>query len=124
MSSNRRKRPSRPLPPYPEARHLPGFGIGNAAMSLELVLPFLRPIEPLLLDKEVSEIMGNPDSTWYVEREGRMHRQSGIAFDSGSLRTGLEVIANNLGKRLDEDSPSLNAQLPDGSRIAAWIPPL
>jgi pilus assembly protein CpaF len=93
-------------------------------MSLELILPFLRPIEPFLLDKEVSEIMGNPDSTWYVEREGRMHRQASVSFDSDSLRTGLEVIANNLGKRLDEDNPRLQAQLPDGSRIAAWIPPL
>jgi pilus assembly protein CpaF len=93
-------------------------------MSLELILPFLRPIEPFLLDKEVSEIMGDPDSTWYVEREGRMHRQATVSFDSGSLRTGLEVIANHLGKRLDEDNPRLQAQLPDGSRIAAWIPPL
>ena len=39
-------------------------------MSFELILPFLRPIEPLLLDEEVSEIMGNPDSTWWYEREG------------------------------------------------------
>ena len=46
------------------------------------------------------------------------------SFDAGRLRTGLEVIANQLGKRLDEDSPRLQAQLPDGSRIAAWIPPL
>jgi pilus assembly protein CpaF len=42
----------------------------------------------------------------------------------GSLQTGLEVIANQLGKRLDEDSPILHAQLPDGSRIAAVIPPV
>jgi len=49
--------------------------------------------------------------------------QPEIAFDPGSLRTGLEVIANNLGKRLDEDNPVLEAQLPDGSRICAYIPP-
>jgi hypothetical protein len=58
-----------------------------------------------------------------AEREGIMERQHGIAFEAGSLRTGLEVIANNLGKRLDEDNPLLNAQLPDGSRICAYIPP-
>ena len=39
-------------------------------MSFELILPFLRPIEPLLLDESVSEIMGNPDSTWWYERDG------------------------------------------------------
>src|SRR6185437_5201651 len=49
--------------------------------------------------------------------------QPEIAFDAGSLRTGLEVIANNLGKRLDEDNPVLEARLPDGSRICAYIPP-
>jgi pilus assembly protein CpaF len=92
-------------------------------MSFELIRPFFRPIEPLLLDDDVSEIMGNPNATWYAEREGIMERQHGIAFESGSLRTGLEVIANNLGKRLDEDNPLLNAQLPDGSRICAYIPP-
>ena len=92
-------------------------------MSFELILPFMRPIEPLLLDENVSEIMGNPNSTWYAERQGRMEHQPDVAFDSGSLRTGLEVIANNLGKRLDEDNPLLNAQLPDGSRLCAYIPP-
>jgi len=39
-------------------------------MSFELILPFLRPIEPLLLDDSVSEIMGNPDATWWFERDG------------------------------------------------------
>ena len=41
-------------------------------MSFELILPFLRPIEPLLLDDSVSEIMGNPDATWWYERDGIM----------------------------------------------------
>ena len=93
-------------------------------MSFELILPFLRPIEPLLLDEDVSEIMGNPDASWSCERDGRLCQEPTISFDAGKLRTGLEVIANQLGKRLDEDNPRLHAQLPDGSRIAAWIPPL
>src|SRR6202166_2957773 len=93
-------------------------------MSFELILPFFRPIEPLLLDEDVSEIMGNPDSSWSCEREGRLCQEPTISFDAGKLRTGLEVIANQLGKRLDEDNPRLHAQLPDGSRIAAWIPPI
>ncbi len=93
-------------------------------MSFELILPFLRPIEPLLVDESVSEIMGNPDNTWWYERDGIVCPDTSIQFDSNKLRTGLEVIANHLGKRLDEDNPLLNAQLPDGSRIAAVIPPV
>jgi pilus assembly protein CpaF len=93
-------------------------------MSFELILPFLRPIEPLLLDDSISEIMGNPDASWWYERNGIMSREASITFDAGRLRTGLEVIANQLGKRLDEDNPVLHAQLPDGSRLAAVIPPV
>jgi len=93
-------------------------------MSLELILPFLRPIEPLLLDESISEIMGNPDASWWYERDGIVHQEPSISFDAGPLRTGLEVIANQLGKRLDEDNPLLHAQLPDGSRLAAVIPPV
>jgi pilus assembly protein CpaF len=93
-------------------------------MSLELILPFLRPIEPLLLDESVSEIMGNPDATWWYERDGVVCPEASVQFDSNRLRTGLEVIANHLGKKLDEDNPLLHAQLPDGSRIAAVIPPV
>ncbi|WP_158791437.1 CpaF family protein [Granulicella sp. L60] len=93
-------------------------------MSFELILPFLRPIEPLLLDDSISEIMGNPDASWWYERDGIIQRDSGISFDASRLRTGLEVIANQLGKHLDEDNPVLHAQLPDGSRLAAVIPPV
>src|ERR1700678_1867346 len=93
-------------------------------MSFELILPFLRPIEPLLLDESISEIMENPDGVWACERDGKLCQDPNISFDPGRLRTGLEVIANQLGKRLDEDNPRLHAQLPDGSRIAAGIPPL
>jgi pilus assembly protein CpaF len=93
-------------------------------MSFELILPFLRPIEPLLLDESISEIMGNPDASWWYERDGIVCRESSVSFDAGKLRTGLEVIANQLGKKLDEDNPLLHAQLPDGSRLAAVIPPV
>jgi pilus assembly protein CpaF len=93
-------------------------------MSFELILPFLRPIEPLLLDESISEIMGNPDASWWYERDGIVRRESSVSFDAGRLRTGLEVIANQLGKKLDEDNPLLHAQLPDGSRLAAVIPPV
>jgi pilus assembly protein CpaF len=93
-------------------------------VSFDLILPFMRPIEALLLDEEVSEIMGNPDSTWWVERDGLVRREPNVHFEAAALHTGLEVIANHLGKKLDEDNPRLHDRLPDGSRIAVWISPL
>ncbi len=93
-------------------------------MSFKLILPFLRPIESLLRDESVREIMGNPDASCWYERDDIMLQEKTISFDASKLRTGLEVIANHLGKRLDEDNPRLQAQLPDGSRLAAWIPPI
>ena len=93
-------------------------------MSFELILPFLRPIESLLLDESVSEIMGNPDCSCRPSAREDCAQEPNISFEADKLRTGLEVIANQLGKRLDEDNPRLQAQLPDGSRLAAWIPPI
>ena len=78
-------------------------------MSFELVLVFLRPIESLLRDEKVIEIMGNPDASWSYERDGRLCREASISFDADKLRTGLEAIANQLGKRLDEGNPRLQA---------------
>jgi pilus assembly protein CpaF len=93
-------------------------------MSYDLILPFLRPIEPLLLDESVSEIMGNPDGSWWFEREGKLTSAGSVRFDAKALRTGLEIIANHVGKQFDEAHPLLNAQLPDGSRLAAVLPPV
>ncbi len=93
-------------------------------MSFELILPFLRPIEPLSLDGSVSEIMGNPDASWFCERDGRLCQEPTISYDASRLSTGLEVIANRLGKKLDADNPLLGVRLPDGNRLAAVIPPV
>jgi pilus assembly protein CpaF len=93
-------------------------------MSFELILPFFRPIERLLLDDTVSEIMGNPDGVWWFETRGQLACAEGVRFDPKALIAGLEVIANYLGKKLGEDTPLLNAQLPDGSRLAAVLPPV
>lgn len=93
-------------------------------MSFEIIIPFLKPIERLLESETVSEIMVNPDSTVWVEESGRMRSLPEIRFEDGVLQTGLEVIANRFGKKLDADSPILNLRLPDGSRMAAMIPPV
>src|ERR1700676_4939203 len=92
--------------------------------DLELLLSFMEPIRALLLDDMVSEIMGNPDGQWWFERRGQMHRAADVKFDARQLATGLEVIANRLGRKLDKEHPLLNAQLPDGSRLAAVLPPV
>ena len=86
-------------------------------MSYELILPFLRPIEHLLASETVNEIMVNPDSSIWMEEDGRKHL-IGARFEPGALNTGLEVIANKFGKKLDADSPIMNLRLPDGSRLA------
>lgn len=93
-------------------------------MSFDLIIPFLRPIEPLLQDDDISEIMCNPDTTCWIEREGLIRRASDIAFQPGELHAGLEVIANRFGKQLDADHPILNVRLPDGSRLSAMIAPV
>lgn len=93
-------------------------------MSFEIIIPFLRPIEALLESDTVSEIMVNPDSSVWVEESGQIRSLPDIHFDDGALQTGLEVIANRFGKKLDADSPILNLRLPDGSRMAAMIPPV
>jgi pilus assembly protein CpaF len=93
-------------------------------MSFGIILPFLKPIRHLLEAETVSEIMVNPDSTVWIEVEGRIQALPGIRFDDGALLAGLEVIANRFGKKLDADSPIMNLRLPDGSRMAALIPPV
>ena len=93
-------------------------------MSFELILPFLRPIQSLLLDDSVTEIMGNPDGIWWYERHGVLHVAPEVKFEIRQLLTSLDVIANKLGRKLGPEKPLLNAQLPDGSRLAAVIPPV
>jgi pilus assembly protein CpaF len=92
--------------------------------DLELLISFLTPIKELLLDDSISEIMGNPDGSWWFEKSGRLHRAEDLQFEAKALCTGLEVIANKLGRKLGEDHPILNVQLPDGSRLAAVLPPV
>ena len=93
-------------------------------MSFEVIIPFLKPIEHLLASETISEIMVNPDGTVWTEEKGHIVLQPNVHFEDGALMTGLEVIANRFGKKLDADSPIMNLRLPDGSRMAALIPPV
>jgi pilus assembly protein CpaF len=93
-------------------------------LSFEIILPFLGPIQFQLESATVSEIMVNPDASIWIEERGRIEHLPGARFEEGALQAGLEVIANRFGKKLDADSPILNLRLPDGSRLAAMIPPI
>ena len=93
-------------------------------MSFDIIIPFLKPIEPLLISSTVSEIMVNSDGSVWMEENGQKQLLSDTHFEKGALIAGLEVIANRFGKKLDADSPIMNLRLPDGSRLAAIIPPV
>src|ERR1700722_14998991 len=87
-------------------------------------MSFMEPIRELLLDDSITEIMGNPDGTWWFERGGKLVGAEGVKFELKKLLPGLNVIANKLGKKFDETNLFLDAQLPDGSRPAAVNPPV
>jgi pilus assembly protein CpaF len=84
----------------------------------------LGPLEPLLRDPQVDEIMVNGTGPVWVERGGRIE-PSGVAFASqAELRHAIERILAPLGRRVDEAEPLCDARLPDGSRVNVVIPPL
>jgi pilus assembly protein CpaF len=84
----------------------------------------LGPIEPLLADNSVSDILVNGPHRIYVERRGRIE-PSAVSFDDDvHLMRVIERIVSRVGRRIDEMSPMVDARLPDGSRVNAVIPPL
>jgi pilus assembly protein CpaF len=84
----------------------------------------LGPLEPLLADPAVDEVMVNGSGTVWVEREGRL-APADVRFESEpALRHAIERILAPLGRRVDEACPLVDARLPDGSRVNVVIPPL
>jgi pilus assembly protein CpaF len=84
----------------------------------------LGPLEPLLADPTISDILVNSHSTIYIERQGKLER-SEVAFkDDEHLMRVIERIVSTVGRRIDESSPMVDARLRDGSRVNAIIPPL
>ncbi|MBC5811682.1 MAG: Flp pilus assembly complex ATPase component TadA [Candidatus Eremiobacteraeota bacterium] len=84
----------------------------------------LGPLEDLMRDPSVSEIMVNGADTIYVERSGKLTMSDRRFADERHLRTIIERIIAPLGRRIDESSPMVDARLPDGSRVNAIIEPL
>jgi pilus assembly protein CpaF len=84
----------------------------------------LGPLEPLLADKTVSDILVNGHDTIYVERRGRLERTNLRFIDHSHLMNTIDRIVSAVGRRVDESSPMVDARLKDGSRVNAIIPPL
>ena len=84
----------------------------------------LGPLEPLLADPSVSDILVNGHASVYVERFGKLQRTDVHFRDDQHLLNIIDRIVSNLGRRIDESSPLVDARLKDGSRVNAIIPPL
>jgi pilus assembly protein CpaF len=92
--------------------------------SLDRILPFLRPIEDLLRDPSVTEVMVNCGGRCvFVERDGALEPVSGRALEVRNLTVAIKNIARACGDEISEVQPSLDARLEDGSRVAAMFPP-
>ncbi len=84
----------------------------------------LGPLEPLLADPTISDILVNTYSNIYIERRGKLEKTSISFKDDEHLRRVIERIVSMVGRRIDEAQPMVDARLPDGSRVNAIIPPL
>ena len=84
----------------------------------------MGPIEELLADESVTEIMVNGAHSIFFERDGKLVRSERCFDDDGQVRVLIDRIIEPLGRRLDESSPMVNARLPQGHRVNAIIPPL
>jgi len=84
----------------------------------------LGPLEPLMRDRTISDILVNGAREVYVERAGKLERTDVMFRDDAHLLHTIERIVSQVGRRVDESSPMVDARLPDGSRVNAIIPPL
>ena len=87
-----------------------------------MILPFLRQIEPFILDPEVSEIMVNGPEHVFIERRGFLEEVP-VTLNPKSLLVAVKNVARRLGSDISDEKPILDSRLPDGSRVAAVIPP-
>ncbi|MBU6376149.1 MAG: CpaF family protein [Bdellovibrionales bacterium] len=89
----------------------------------ESVATFLAPVKDLLSDESVTEVLVNGPAEIFIERKGLLERTSARFMDEQALQAAVRNIAQFVGRRIDEDNPTLDARLPDGSRIHAVFPP-
>jgi pilus assembly protein CpaF len=92
--------------------------------SLDRILPFLRPIEDLLADPDITEVMVNAGGRCvFVERAGRLQAVPDRVLEPRNLTVAIKNIARACGDEISEQQPILDARLDDGSRVAAMFPP-
>ena len=91
--------------------------------GFETILPFLKPIEHLILDPYISEVMVNGADCVFIEKGGYLEPVSGISLGEKALLVAVKNIARRLGSDISEARPILDSRLPDGSRVAVVIPP-
>ena len=91
--------------------------------GFEMILPFLKPIEHLILDDSISEVMVNGADHVFIEKQGFLQQVPGVTLGERSLMVAVKNIARRLGDDISESKPILDSRLPDGSRVAAVIPP-
>lgn len=93
--------------------------------SLERILPFVPPIEPLLRDEHVTEVMINCGGrSVFVERDGVVEQVHGLRLDEAHVRFALTQIARAAGREINELHPILNTPLEGGARVAGAVPPV
>ena len=92
--------------------------------ELEFEILGLGPLEPLLTDPTISDILANRYDQVYIERRGRLEKTQVRFQDNNHLLKIINKIVANVGRRIDEANPMVDARLPDGSRVNAIIPPL
>ncbi|RJF92838.1 CpaF family protein [Noviherbaspirillum saxi] len=97
---------------------------GRLVLDIQHEMLGFGPLEPLLADPTVSDILVNTASQVYVERRGKLELTSITFHDNTHLMKIIEKIVSRVGRRVDESSPMVDARLPDGSRVNAIIPPL
>ena len=91
--------------------------------GFEMILPFLKPIEHLILDDSISEVMVNGPDRVFIEKRGFLQQVPGASIGEKSLTVAVKNIARRLGDDISESKPILDSRLPDGSRVAVIIPP-
>ncbi|MCU0661945.1 MAG: Flp pilus assembly complex ATPase component TadA [Myxococcota bacterium] len=112
------------------ARLAAAEGLGEGALAEPIVRALadealgLGPLEPLLADPSVSEIMVVDYATVFIEKKGRLLRSEAAFSSESALRTVIDRILAPCGRRVDESSPFVDARLRDGSRVHAVIPPV
>jgi pilus assembly protein CpaF len=87
------------------------------------ILPFLRPVEPLIRDPEISDIMINGERGIFFEKAGRIERCPDLSIREQSLQVAARNIARALNDEINEEKPLLDSRLPDGSRVAIVLSP-